>query len=70
MASKAEQTSRNTRPSSYTKSKYEPKFSMATPFWSVNIWKEAFLAKEYKMFLHSSGEFNKRFYVSARFIEL
>jgi len=60
----------NTRPSSYTKYKYTPKFNMATPFWLVKNWKEAFLAKDYKIFLHSSGEFNKCFYVNARFIEL
>jgi len=38
---------------------------MAITFWSVKIWKKAFLVKEYKVFLHSSGEFNKRFYVNA-----
>jgi hypothetical protein len=57
----------NTRPSSYTKYKYTPKLNMATPFWSVKFWKKAFLAKEYKIFLHSSREFKTRFYVNTRY---
>jgi hypothetical protein len=59
----------NRRQSSYTKYKNTRKLNMAPAFWSVKIGKKAFLAKEYKIFLHSSGEFNNRFYVHARCIE-